>query len=585
MSKRGFVVWFTGLSGSGKSTLAAMLAAELASRGVHVETLDGDEVRMHLSKGLTFSKEDRDTNVRRIGFVAKLIARSGGCAITAAISPYRDIRAEQRRAADGRFCEVYCSCPVDALALRDAKGLYKKALAGEIKNFTGVDDPYEAPENPEVVVRTDRESKEESLAKIVGGLEALGYIHASAAAIRGTKDEGETELVLPHGGELVDRWVRGDGREGLVEKAKSLAAVTLDQRGAADVENIAAGAFSPLKGFMTSKEYLRVVREMRLENGLVWPFPVTLAVPLREAASIGIGDEVALRMPDGRDVAILDVSDKFSPDKGLEAREVYRTTEDKHPGVAYLKGSGNVYLGGEIRVLERPTAPEFPVFHRDPAATRNLFRERGWSTVVGFQTRNPMHRAHEYITKCALEICDGLMIHPLVGATQGGDIPARVRMKCYEALLASYYPKEGALLSVYPAAMRYGGPREALLHALARKNYGCSHFIVGRDHAGIGGYYAPRAAREIFARFSPSELGMTPLFFEKAFYSKAMSAMATTKTAPGDPGAALELSGTEVRELVRAGKVPPPELSRPEVARILIDEAAKSPVGDIKREG
>jgi 3'-phosphoadenosine 5'-phosphosulfate synthase len=572
MSQRGFVVWFTGLSGAGKSTLAAMLAGEISRRGVHVETLDGDEVRTHLSKGLGFSKEDRDTNIRRIGYVAKLIARSGSCAITAAISPYREIRDEQRRAAQGRFCEVYCSCPIDALSARDAKGLYKKALAGEIKNFTGVDDPYEAPLNADVVVETDKETKEQSLAKILAKLEDLDYIPRHDVVEATTGKTAGKKLILPHGGELVDRWVHGAAeKQRLAEKAKSLPAIVLDERAAADVENVAVGAFSPLKGFMTSKDYLRVVREMRLENGLVWSVPITLAVTQAQAESIRIGTEVALRMPDGRNVAILEVSDKFVPDKELEAREVYRTTEDKHPGVAYLKSSGDVYIGGEIRVLERPFAPEFPAYHRDPAQTRELFQSRGWATVVAFQTRNPIHRAHEYITKCALEICDGLMIHPLVGATKSDDIPAPVRMKCYEVLLEKYYPKDRAVLSVYPAAMRYGGPREAIFHAMARKNYGCTHFIVGRDHAGVGNYYGTYDAQKLFEQFSPSELGITPLKFENAFYSTLVSAMGTGKTAPGDASTQVSLSGTKVRDLLRAGQLPPPEFSRPEVAQILID--------------
>jgi sulfate adenylyltransferase/3'-phosphoadenosine 5'-phosphosulfate synthase len=576
MSQQGFVVWFTGLSGSGKSTLAAMLASELGRRGIHVETLDGDEVRTHLSKGLGFSKEDRDTNIRRIGFVAKLIARSGACAITAAISPYREIRDEQRRAVAGRFCEVFCACPIEALSARDAKGLYKKALAGEIKNFTGVDDPYEAPPSPEVRVETDKETKDQSLAKILGKLEELGYVphgtsHVAAAGAGDATASPPIKLVLPHGGEIVDRWVRGAEKDRLAEKAKSLKVITLDERNAADVENIAAGAFSPLKGFMTSKDYLRVVREMRLENGLVWSVPITLSVSAAEAEAIRVGTEVTLATPDGRRVAVLEVGDKFVPDKELEAREVYRTTEDKHPGVAYLKASGDVYIGGEIKVLERPFAPEYPAYHRDPAETRAIFVSRGWRTIVGFQTRNPIHRAHEYITKCALEICDGLMIHPLVGATKSDDVPAPVRVKCYEVLLGKYYPKDRALLSVYPAAMRYGGPREAIFHALARKNYGCSHFIVGRDHAGVGSYYGTYDAQKLFDQFAPSELGITPLKFENAFYSTAVASMGTAKTAPGDASTQVSLSGTKVRELLRAGQLPPPEFSRPEVAQILIE--------------
>jgi ATP sulfurylase len=296
-----------------------------------------------------------------------------------------------------------------------------------------------------------------------------------------------------------------------------------------------------------------------------------LAISQGEAEAIRIGSEIALRMPDGRNVAVLEVSDKFVPDKELEAREVYRTSDDKHPGVAHLKRSGEVYLGGEIRVWERPFLPEFPDYHRDPAQTREVFQSRGWTTVVGFQTRNPIHRAHEYITKCALEVCDGLMIHPLVGATKSDDIPAPVRMKCYEVLLEKYYPKDRALLSVYPAAMRYGGPREAIFHAMARKNYGCSHFIVGRDHAGVGSYYGTYDAQKIFDQFAPSELGITPLKFENAFYSTLVGAMGTAKTAPGDASTQVSLSGTKVRDLLRAGELPPPEFSRPEVARILID--------------
>jgi sulfate adenylyltransferase/3'-phosphoadenosine 5'-phosphosulfate synthase len=572
----GFVVWFTGLSGAGKSTLAAMLSAELRARGVHVEVLDGDEVRTHLSKGLGFSKEDRDTNIRRIGFVAKLLARSGACAITAAISPYKAIRDEQRAQAP-RFVEVYCACAIPVLAERDAKGLYKKALAGEIKNFTGIDDPYEPPDSPEVVVHTDQEPKEESLAKILAKLEELGYIarHAAAqaAAPRGAAGGagGWRGLIPPHGGELVGRYVEGAEKAALAERARGLPAIDLDERAESDVEMIAVGAFSPLKGFMTSRDYLRVVREMRLERGLPWSMPVTLAISEDRAERIKIGAEAALRARDGRIVAILEVSDKWRPDKEIEAREVYRTTDLKHPGVAHVMGTGPVYVGGEILVLERSTPPAFPTYDRTPAKTRAYFADKGWRRVVGFQTRNPIHRAHEYITKTALEICDGLMIHPLVGATKSDDIPAEVRMRCYETLVESYYPKERVVLSVYPAAMRYAGPREAIFHAIARKNYGCSHFIVGRDHAGVGSYYGTYDAQEVFREFAPMELGITPLCFENAFYSTVVASMATAKTAPGDASSQVNLSGTKVREMLQRGELPPPEFSRPEVARILAE--------------
>jgi len=570
----GFVVWFTGLSGSGKSTLAAMLEAEIRGRGVPVEVLDGDEVRTHLSKGLGFSKEDRDTNVRRIGYVAKLLARTGACAMTAAISPYRAIRDEQR-AQIGRFVEVYCRCDIPTLTRRDAKGLYKKALAGEIKGFTGIDDPYEAPEHAEVVVDTAKESKEDSLQRIVAKLEELGLIptrhHHHHATTGAAAPSAEAKLIAPHGGELVNRFASAGAKAELEERVKDMPVVDLDQRAASDVEMIAVGAFSPLKGFMNQKDYLKVVRDMRLERGLPWSVPVTLATTEEHARTLPIGSQLALRTPDRRIVAVLDLHDKFTPDKELEARRVYKTTETKHPGVAHLMSAGPVYLGGDIHVLERPGTTAFPAHHRDPAQTRAVFAERKWSRVVGFQTRNPIHRAHEFISKCALEICDGLMIHPLVGATKDDDIPADVRMRCYETLIERYYVKERVLLSIYPAAMRYAGPREAIFHAIARKNYGCSHFIVGRDHAGVGGYYGTYDAQHLFEEFAPGELGIQPLCFQNAFYSRTVSSMGTDKTAPGDESTQVNLSGTQVREMLLRGELPPPEFSRPEVAAILVE--------------
>ncbi|MBX3208106.1 MAG: sulfate adenylyltransferase [Labilithrix sp.] len=569
-SADGFVVWFTGLSGSGKSTLAAMLAAELSERGVHVESLDGDVVRRHLSKGLGFSRDDRDTNIRRIGFVARLVARSGGCAITAAISPYRAIRDEQRRSI-GRFCEVYCECPLEVLAQRDAKGLYARALAGEIKGFTGIDDPYEPPSSPEVIVHTDAESPRQSLARILTKLEELGYVRRGA----GSAEPRTRGLTPPHGGELVDRFVRGDARERLAARARRLPRVRLDERSASDLELIGTGAYSPLEGFMTSRDYLRVVRERRLENGLVWTIPITLAVRADTARGLPVGDDVALESPDGRLVGVLELRDRWTPDKDLEAREVYGTTDAAHPGVAALKASGSDYLGGAVRLFDRPLVPRFPRYPQDPAATRALFEERGWRRVVGFQTRNPIHRAHEYITKCALEITDGLLIHPLVGATKEDDVPAEVRVRCYEALIEKYYPADRVVLALNPAAMRYAGPREAIFHALVRKNYGCSHFIVGRDHAGVGRYYGPYDAQRAFDDFSPGELGIEPLRFDAAFWSSVTHEMGTDKTAPGDASTRIALSGTQVREMLRAGELPPPELSRPEVAAILLEDARR----------
>ncbi len=565
----GFVVWFTGLSGSGKSTLAAMLSAELRARGVHVEVLDGDEVRTHLSKGLTFSREDRDTNVRRIGYVARLVARSGACAMTAAISPYRDIRDEQR-AQIGNFVEIYCECSIPALSARDPKGLYKKALAGEIKHFTGVDDPYEAPESPEVVVHTDRETKEHSLARILFKLEEMGFVAARGGRVVRATDG----LIAPHGGELVNRFVTTG-----IEAARGLPAIDLDERAESDLEMIACGAFSPLKGFMGSKDYLKVVQTMRLENGLPWPLPITLAASPEATRGLAVGARVALRARDGQIVGTMDVADVWTPDKDVEAREVYRTGDLAHPGVAYLRASGSVHVGGEIQAFSRPTAALFPEHHRDPRQTRACFLERGYRRVVGFQTRNPMHRAHEYLTKAALETVDGLLIHPLVGPTREGDVPAAIRMRCYEALIEHYYPRGRVLLSVYPAAMRYAGPREAVFHAITRKNYGCSHFIVGRDHAGFGSFHGVDDARRAFESFSAGEIGVEPLFFEDAFYSTTLGEMGSEKTVPGDAATRLSISGTALRALLARGETPPAGLVRPEIAAILMDSRSPDPAG------
>jgi ATP sulfurylase len=310
---------------------------------------------------------------------------------------------------------------------------------------------------------------------------------------------------------------------------------------------------------------------MRLANGVPWSIPVTLQVSRAQADTLKEGTEVALVDERNTVLAILALADRYLPNRAEEVRKVYGTSETAHPGVAAVLDGGDAYLGGEIQVLNRPDTVAFPAYHRDPAQTRALFRERGWRTVVGFQTRNPIHRAHEYITKCALEIVDGLLLHPLVGKTKSDDIPADVRMHCYEVLMQHHYPQDRVVLSVYPAAMRYGGPREAIFHALARKNYGCTHFIVGRDHAGVGNYYGTYDAQKIFAEFTPDELGIQPLKFENAFFSKVTGQMATAKTAPGGPETQVNLSGTKVREMLSNGELPPPEFSRPEVAKILIE--------------
>jgi ATP sulfurylase/adenylyl-sulfate kinase len=556
--EQGFTLWFTGMSGAGKSTLTEALVPQLRALGKRVEVLDGDEVRTNLSKGLGFSKEDRDINIRRIGYVAQLLTRNGAVVMTAAISPYRAIR-DEIRGRIGNFVEIYAKCPLETLITRDVKGLYKKALAGEIKEFTGVSDPYEEPLNPEIVVETDTETVEASMKKILARLRELGFLSPDG-----------TDPIAPHGGYLVNRLATGGRRDALLERARTLPKIQLDERAQSDVEMIAVGAFSPLRGFLGAADYRTVVERMRLTNGLPWSIPITLQVSRAQADTLKEGSEVALVDDRHTILAVLELAERYTPNREEEVQKVYGTSETAHPGVAAVLHGGEVYLGGEIHVVNRPDTVAFPAYHRDPAQTRALFRERGWRTVVGFQTRNPIHRAHEYITKCALEVVDGLMLHPLVGKTKSDDIPADVRMRCYEILMEQYYPKERVVLSVYPAAMRYGGPREAIFHAIARKNYGCTHFIVGRDHAGVGSYYGTYDAQKIFDEFAPGELGIQPLKFENAFFSRVTGQMATAKTAPGGPETQVNLSGTKVREMLTNGELPPPEFSRPAVAEVLI---------------
>ena len=382
-----------------------------------------------------------------------------------------------------------------------------------------------------------------------------------------------SELIAPHGGKLVNRIVAGAERERWTEQAKRLPAVELDAWGLSDIEMLAIGGFSPLEGFMGHADYTRVVRERRLANGLVWTIPVTLAVSAQDAQRLK-GD-VALTA-NGAAVAVLHVEGAYTPDKTAEAQQVFGTTDVAHPGVARLQATGQVYLGGRVTVINRPPAAAFLPYRLDPADTRRIFAERGWRRVAAFQTRNPIHRAHEYLQKCALEICDGLLLHPIVGETKGDDVPAAVRMRSYEALLASYFPKDRVVLAVNPASMRYAGPREAIFHALIRKNYGCTHFIVGRDHAGVGTFYGTYDAQRIFDDFAPEEIGITPLRFENAAFCTVCGSMVSSKTCPHPPERHVSLSGTKVRELLQAGTPPPPEVSRPEVAAVLI-EAMRQP--------
>lgn len=376
--------------------------------------------------------------------------------------------------------------------------------------------------------------------------------------------------IPPHGGKLVERRADPGNHQVLVEEASTLPPLPIDRRTLSDLRLLAVGALSPLDGFMSQEEYASVVDEMRLPSGLVWSIPITLPVSDMTPRELAGADRVVLTFH-GRPVAILDITEVYTPNKEREAKRVYGVDDPAHPGVHAVYERGEHYIAGPVVVLDEAFAGERLLeYALTPRETRRIFAERGWKSVVAFQTRNPIHRAHEYLQKCALELVDGLLLHPLIGETKADDVDAETRFACYETMLSHYYPKERVLLSAFPASMRYAGPREAIFHAICRKNYGCTHFIVGRDHAGVGNYYGTYDAQEIFDRFTLDEIGIVPLRFEHAFYCRSCSGMATLKTCPHDSAHHVFLSGTKVRAMLREGETPPPEFTRPEVAQLLL---------------
>lgn len=375
--------------------------------------------------------------------------------------------------------------------------------------------------------------------------------------------------LAPHGGTLRPRLIDASQTAALKQAHASAPRHAVTDVTLADLEMFAVGALSPLEGFLGKADWDSVVHHMRLADGTVWSIPITLGVDAATAKAAEAAGALILTHG-SQDLALVEVSEVFTPDVAAEARGVFRTEEDAHPGVAYQKSLPPQRVAGKVHVFAIPEQP-FGQYRLTPAQTRAEFAARGWKTIVAFQTRNPIHRAHEYLTKVALEVVDGLLIHPLVGQTKNDDVPADVRMKCYEVMMEKFYNPKRVMLGVFPAAMRYAGPREAVFHALVRKNYGCTHFIVGRDHAGVGNYYGTYDAQTLIDEIPAEQLGITPLKFENSFWCKRTGQMATEKTSPSTPEERVFLSGTKVRDMLTAGQLPPEEFSRPEIAQILVE--------------
>lgn len=376
-------------------------------------------------------------------------------------------------------------------------------------------------------------------------------------------------MIQPHGGRLIDRVMDSEQRRQTKEELEGWPQVVLEADMVSEVHNIARGVFSPLEGFLGRAQLEAVVREGRLADGLPWTIPILLAVDDHKADQLKEGQSLTLMGPKGDPLAVMHLEEKYRFDRTEIARGVFGTEDTAHPGVKGLLNLPEVFLAGPIDLLE-DLKTLYPRHNLSPRETRYLFQQKGWDTVVAFQTRNPPHRAHEYIQKCALEICDGLFINPVIGRKKAGDFTDDLILKAYQTLIDDFYPGDRVVMSILPWQMRYAGPREAIFHAIVRKNFGCTHHIIGRDHAGVGDYYDTYAAHRIFADFP--DLGIEPLFFEHSFWCRDCGNMGTSKTCPHDKGSWLSPSGTKIRGIITEGAEVAPEIMRPEIARVLTSQ-------------
>ena len=390
-----------------------------------------------------------------------------------------------------------------------------------------------------------------------------------------TANQQPSKLVPPHGSsELKPLLLKGDARKQALKLASSLPTITLSSRERGDLIMLGIGGFTPLNGFMNQADWQGVVDDMRLKSGdnagLFWPIPITLSAPKVTADSLNQGDKVALVAKDGEIMGILTVEETYTIDKAHECQQVFTTTDSEHPGVQQVLNQGEVNIAGSVEVLSEGEFPTlYPEIYKTPAETREILDAKGWKTVAAFQTRNPMHRSHEYLAKIAIEICDGVLIHSLLGALKPGDIPAEVRQEAIKTLIDNYFRQDTVIQAGYPLDMRYAGPREALLHAVFRQNYGCSHLIVGRDHAGVGDYYGAFDAQTIFEYVGKDDLITQPLKIGWTFWCNACNAMASDKTCPHEASEHVKVSGTKLRKALSEDEDVPENFSRPEVLEIL----------------